>query len=100
MKNCLTYALGKLISTWHAGGALIMRKAHFVDEFPGAGKWHPAHLVPHFLYRSPDHEVTQYVPTDADRAESARMSGFRRWLKLWHFHGQISGDDKVGPNGN
>ena len=92
MRNCLTYAL----SMWlKHGGYLMIRKSRFVDEFPGATRWHPAHLVPHFLHRSREHVITQYTPTDADRAASAHLGGFSRWLKLWHFDGHISGDDKA-----
>jgi len=97
VKNCLTYALGMWLKH---GGYLLIRKSRFVDEFPGANWWHPAHLVPHFLHRSKEMVITQYLPTDADRAASVKLGAFRRWLKLWHFDGHITGDDKVEADGN
>ena len=75
------------------GGYLLIRKSRFIDEFPGASHWHLANLVPHFLHRSKDKVITQYLPTDADRAKAAKMGGFRRWLKMWHFDGYVAGDD-------
>ena len=93
MKNCLTYAL----CMWmRFGGYLLVRKSRFIEEFNNPSCWHPAHLVPHFLHRSTDHVVTQYLPTAEDKAASQHQGAFVKWLKLWHFNGEIVGDDKKG----
>ena len=97
MKNCLTYALMKWI---REGGCFMTRKSRFIEEFPGASKWHPAHLVPHFMHRDKAHNVTQYTVSEEDREASKHHSGLRKWLKLWHFNGVITGDDKAEHNGD
>jgi hypothetical protein len=91
MTNCLTYALCMWIKH---GGYIMMRKSLFIEEFPGASKWHPAHLVPHFLHRDKNYNVTQYTISPEERELSKHHSGLRKWLKLWHFDGVIIGDDK------
>ncbi len=88
MKNCFTYAFGMWLKT---GGYLMIRKSEFIKEFPNASRWHPAHLIPHFLHRSDDRVVTQYKPINA-----GPPSAFRKWLRLWHFEGKVVGDDDVG----
>jgi len=91
VKNCLTYAVGMWL---RYGGYLLIRKSRFVEEFGAVSRWHPAHLVPHFLHRSKDHMITQYTVTEEARIASRGHSGFRKWLKLWHFEGVIMGDDE------
>lgn len=90
MKNCLTYALKMWLQR---GGYVLIRRSRFHEEFGPVSKWHPAFWVPHFLHRTKDHIVTQYVPTEEDRAAGKYQSAFRKWLKLWHFDGVIAGDD-------
>lgn len=74
------------------GGYVIVRQSQLAAMFPRPW-WHPVHLVPHFLHRSWDHKVTQYVPTAAQKAEHLRIGLWRAWLDLWRFDGEVVGDD-------
>ena len=88
--NCLTYALKKWASD---GGYIMIRRSQLRVMFPRP-LWHPVHLVPHFLHRTHDHFVTQYVPTDEQKAEHLRLGLWRAWLDLWSFQGHVIGDDQ------
>ena len=89
MKNCLTYAVSQYMKN---GGYLVMRKSQFAETI-GAGRWHVAHLVPHFLHMDSDKRITQYVPTEDQKLEMAQKGAFCQWLALWHFDGCVVEDD-------
>ena len=88
--NCFTYAIGKRI---REGGYLMCRKSYLEKMFPRPA-WHPVHLVPHFLHRTHDHVVTQYVPTEEQKQRHLKVGLWRAWLDLWSFDGEVIGDDQ------
>lgn len=90
--NCFTYAVGKWMNE---GGYILMRRSQLRLMFPRPW-WHPVNLVPHFLHRGWDHVVTQYVPTAEQKQKHLKDGLWRAWLDLWHFDGEVIGDDK--PN--
>ena len=87
--NCLTYAFSRWISD---GGYICCRKSQLCRMFPRP-RWHPVHLVPHFLHRTYEGEVSQYVPTEEQKRIHIEMGLFRSWLSLWRFDGHVIGDD-------
>ena len=89
--NCLTYALNKWL---REGGYLLVRQSRLAREFGITSNWHPASWVPHFLHRAKDHTVTQFTATDEQRERNKQRGLFRTWLTLWHFNGEIVGDDE------
>jgi hypothetical protein len=88
--NCFTFAFWKWV---REGGYLMIRRSQLPKLFGITSKWHPAMWVPHFLHRTHDKVVTQYVPTDEQKAEHRRVGVLRAWLDLWHFKGKVIGDD-------
>jgi hypothetical protein len=90
MRNCLTYALGKFI---REGGYLVMRKSH-IASFHGVGRYHPFHLVPHFLHMDRKGAVTQLGRTPEEQKKAKELGPLLDWMWLWHFEGHIiTGDD-------
>jgi len=85
MRNCLTYAVSQYAKN---GGYLVMRKSQFAKAI-GAGRWHIAHMVPHFLHMDRDKRITQYVPTDEQKQGMLKKGAFKQWLALWHFDGCV-----------
>lgn len=92
MRNCLSYALSRLFAE---GGSIIIRRSRIRRMFPRP-RWHPVNWIPHFLHRSRQLVITQYVPTREQMARHYRMGLWLAWLDLWRFDGEIIGDDKVG----
>jgi hypothetical protein len=72
----------------------MMRQSRLAKDFNITNKWHPASWVPHFLHRDKAHRVTQYTPTDAHREEADKRGILWAYLQLWHFPGNIIGDDR------
>lgn len=87
--NCLTYVIGRL---WAEGGYFMSRRSQLAKLFPRP-KWHPVNFVPHFLHRSEGKVITQYQPTEAQKAHHLKVGLWWAWLDLWSFDGQIEGDD-------
>ena len=88
--NCLTYALRKW---WFVGGYLLVRRSQFSRVF-NLKSWHPLYWVPHFLHRDYQHNITQYLPTEEQKAEHQRLGVWWAWLHLWSFRGEVCGDDQ------
>ena len=88
--NCLTYAFRKWLDV---GGYLIVRRSQFSALFNLPRK-HPLYWVPHFLHRDYQHNITQFMPTEEQKAEHLRMGPWRTWLHLWSFRGEVRGDDQ------
>lgn len=98
MRNCLTYAVGKL---WREGGKLIMRRSLAYEKFAlhqapwwNVNKW-LVWCVPHFLHMDYDGVVTQLVPT-AEEVERHSEHLWRFWWALWNLNGTVvQGDDEA-----
>jgi hypothetical protein len=92
--NCLNYAVGKW---WREGGYVLVRRSFIAKECGIESLWHPASWVPHFLHRTKDHVITQFVPTKAQRDRNYKRgiwpTLFISWLTLWWHEGEIVGDD-------
>lgn len=91
VRNCLTYALRK----WRKeGGYLVLRRSQLGKVFR-LPKWHPLHLVPHFLHlRREGERMTHYTPTESQAHKDRHASHWLAWLRLWHFDGvEREGDD-------
>lgn len=89
MKNCLSYAWGKLRAE---GGYLMVRRSLAAKHFGIRSKWHPVTWVPHFLHMNKEGVITQYVPT-REQVEEHEGNVWKFWLDLWHFEGRvITGD--------
>ena len=83
--NCLTYAWDQYR---RYGGHICMRKSQLSVMFPRP-KWHPVHLVPHFIHEAPDGTITHYVPTEATKQKHLEIGLWRSWLDLWSFDGEV-----------
>ena len=94
--NCLTYTISKAIEERRAGrrgGYILMRRSYLARLYGITNRLHPVQLVPHFMHRDQDGNVTQYVPTAAQKREFIQQGLFQTWLRLWHFDGIVVGDD-------
>jgi hypothetical protein len=98
MRNCLTYAVGKL---WAEGGKLVVRRSLAYEKFAlhlkpwwSVQKW-LVWSVPHFMHMGYDGRITQFVPT-SEEVEKHSNSLWRFWLALWSLNGEvIEGDDEA-----
>jgi len=99
MNNCLTYVLGKIRAERKAGrrgGYILIRRSYLARDFGITSRWHPASWVPHFLHRDQDGVITQYQPSVHYLERERELGLFGAWLHLWHFDGQVVGDDYPG----
>lgn len=96
MRNCLTYALSMW---WHHGGYLLVRRSLAWELFDVSNRpwWTFAWLVgciPHFLHKSKNGVVTQYVPTPR-QVEAHRKNILSFWFSLFSFEGMVVRGDKA-----
>ena len=89
--NCLIYAVRKRL---FEGGEILFRRSHMAERFGITAKWHLVKLVPHFLHKDKEGNITEFLPTEETLARDFKRGVFLtlifRIFTFWIFKGRIN----------